>query len=245
MDSDKIIIDEKPNLRSKGKRRGIKTGNTVKWNSVDSKYAHNSYSSITIHEKHHNFQLYQQRSTNHNNYRNASDIDAMVPGIEYSLNKKKRWEEMKKLEKELEEEHDASDEEGTTTNQNGKTKGQKVITRTSLEAFRNYPILFDEKVNGNNSEDEESTGNFTKNRKGKHLTRKRVKGKKGVKKSQQRPRRHSFDVIYEKVEQSEKNKYPMYHMEDAGYISPDYMKGISKNHKRKRRRELQSPNTIL
>jgi len=76
---------EKPNLRSKGSRFGVKTGNSLKFSLADYKSSAKGYGTI------------RQEQLNVRRNRNTTkgecfDNNELVNSVEYSLNKHKRWE---------------------------------------------------------------------------------------------------------------------------------------------------------
>eukprot|EP01080_Neovahlkampfia_damariscottae_P000474 gene474-6884_t len=81
-------LHNKPNLRTKGKRRGIRTGNTIKFDIVSFNESKNHQFTFDIHQTNEN--LNSKRIIKHYSY---------TPSLPQSLDKDKRWEKLEELKK--------------------------------------------------------------------------------------------------------------------------------------------------
>lgn len=183
-----ITFDQKPNLRSRGFRKGIKTSNTVKLGPER--------------------QLFIQGATSiirHDHIPEDSRINSFVaqdslnPNLEYSLNKKKRWEfldDLKNIDNDSDSEDWSSDEDPeykkkktkAVVVKNSTNPAQKKSYREVISAFNTY------------SEPEQEEPVLVKGRKGTEIKMKRPKGKKGVKKPQNQQAHSEVHHIYEVIE---------------------------------------------
>jgi hypothetical protein len=222
---DHIDIFQKPSLRGKGKRRGIRTGNTIKYN-------------VNYLRREHNIGVIVR----YNNPRNENSENKNSPfeqGVAYSLDKAKRWELIKELKK--------SDK--CIVNEFRYHRRLKKDNR-SITDLR----YWDYATSSSESEDDEENLDYViTKRKGRKIP-KRKPGKKGVVQSKSRKKSGTKDKrvtreaedLYDVELPLQSKKYPMYHSDDAGYVSPDWIKGIEKNHEHRRKKRLKdSVKTII
>jgi len=184
--SNLTFLDQKPNLRRRGFRKGIKTNNTVKLGPER--------------------QLFIQGSTSiirHDNVPEGSRINAFVaedslhPNLEYSLNKKKRWEFIDDL-KYLDNDSDSEDWSSDEDPEYKKKKTNAIVVKNSTNPAQRKP--YREIVSAFNSPKDPETVEavLVKGRKGTEIKAKRSKGKKGVKKHEPQPHtevHHIYEVI--------------------------------------------------
>eukprot|EP01080_Neovahlkampfia_damariscottae_P008395 gene8395-220_t len=201
-------LSQKPNLRSKGSRRGIKTNNTVKFDVISDEIEH----------KNTTFDVYKVEDgpTNyHSGYRGYSVYD-----LPQSLNKDKRWEKIDEI----------------------KNNPNYVVIENKVggKAKKFDDIYVQNGDEDSTEEEEDNVVNYIQGRKGKEVKKKRTPGKKGVKKQEQNDGKIKTDAEYVVQIQTKvkKNEGTLYRDEDAGYCSPEYMKGIEKNNQKKKRKKV-------
>jgi hypothetical protein len=183
-----ITFDQKPNLRSRGFRKGIKTNNTVKLGPERQLFIHGA-TSIMRHD-----------NVSEETHRVNSFVaqDSLAPNLEYSLSKKKRWEFLDEL-KHIDNESDSEDWSSDSDQEYKKKKTRAVVVKNSTNPVQKKPYREIVSAFNTTEEPEPVEAVLVKGRKGTEIKMKRQKGKKGVKK-QEKPAHTEVHHIYEVIE---------------------------------------------
>jgi hypothetical protein len=207
---------QKPNLRNKGSRKGIKTGNTIKYD-YNSNREINKTSTFSLQNIEPATRL--SKSQQQRYYGNSEKKDMMTVG--QSLNKNKAWEKIEEIKKDP----------------NYIVDEQLGLNRKNVEIQHKYTIKEDKTENQKDQiKDEEGEWEIVKGRKGKTIKPQRTPGKKGVKKNvkvEGKIETEATYVVY--VEKSNpKHSGPVF---QKLYAKHHDTYGDYKNYKTKQRRE--------
>lgn len=183
-----LTFDQKPNLRSRGFRKGIKTSNTVKLGPERQLFIKGA-TSIMRHDD------FSEETHRVNSF--VSE-DSFNPNLEYSLNKKKRWEILDDL-KNIENESDSDDWSSDEDSERKKKKTRAIVVKNSTNPVQKKPYREVVSVFNTPQKHEQEEPVLVKGRKGTEIKMKRQKGKKGVKR-QETPAHSEVHHIYEVIE---------------------------------------------
>jgi hypothetical protein len=207
---------EKPNLRNKGSRKGVKTGNTIKFDHYSqseltktSTYALQNIEPATKLTKNQ-----QQR------FYGVKDKTEMMT-VEQSLNKNKAWEKIEELKKDP----------------NYIVDEQLGLSRKNVEIRNKYTMKYDKPEN---QDEEEGEWEVVKGRKGKTIKPQRTPGKKGIKKNPEnltgKMETEATYVVYVEKTNPKDSGTVFQHLPTKYHDSY----GHHKNYKNKQRREVGS-----